>query len=112
MEGELLSRRFIDGEDAAVLRRAILHDRNQLHISPHSRAEDDRQLESADTREIPVCAQSAAKNHPLVDAEGLRRHIGIFLQSRDRVGGATWAGAVSTSANVQKRRRRAQFISS
>jgi len=42
VEREFLSRRFADGEDAAVLRRAILDHRNQLHVSPHSGAEDDR----------------------------------------------------------------------
>jgi len=62
VEGELLSRRFADGEDAFVLRRAIRHDRNQLHLPPHSRTKDDRKLEGANTGEISFCAESAAEN--------------------------------------------------
>src|SRR5206468_7337416 len=84
VEGELLSRRFAYGEDAAVLRRAIRHNRNQLHLSPHSRAEDDRKLESANAGEISVCTEGAAENHPLVEAARLLRHTGVFFENRGR----------------------------
>jgi hypothetical protein len=71
VEGKFLPRGFVDREDASVLRGAILNHRNQLHISPDSRAEDDRQLESANAGEIPVRPQSAAEDHTLVEVEGL-----------------------------------------
>ena len=74
VERKFLSRRFARGENAAVLRRAILDHRNQLHVSPHSGAEDDRKLEGANTREISFCAESAAENHALVEAARLLRY--------------------------------------
>ena len=83
MEGELLSRGFTNGEDAAVLRRAIFNHRNQLHVSPHPRPEDDRKLESANAGEISICPKSAAENHTLVKIARLREHTRIFLQSGD-----------------------------
>jgi len=45
----------------------------------HSGAKDNRELENADAGQIPVRAQSAPEDHPLVEAEGLRRHPRIFL---------------------------------
>ena len=39
VERKFLSRRFAHGEDAAVLCGTILDHRDQLHVSPHSRAE-------------------------------------------------------------------------
>jgi Uncharacterized conserved protein len=54
--------------------RTIFNDGDQLHISPHSRAENNRQLESANAGEIPVCTEGAAENHALVEAARLRRH--------------------------------------
>ena len=72
MERELLSGGFVDREDASVLRVAIFDDRNQLHVSSDPRAKDDRELESANAGEIPICAQSAAEDHALVETEGLR----------------------------------------
>ena len=41
VERKVLSRRFARGENAAVLRRAILDDRNQLHFSSDSCGKDD-----------------------------------------------------------------------
>ena len=73
MEGEFLPRGSVDREDVAVLRRAIYDNRNQLHLPSNSRAENDRQLESANAGEIPFRAESAAKDHALVETEGLFR---------------------------------------
>jgi len=53
---------------------AILNNGDQLHISPHSRAENNRQLESANAGRIPVCTEGTAENHALVEAARLRRH--------------------------------------
>src|SRR6059058_456506 len=74
VERKFLSGGFARGEDAAVLRGAIFHDRDQLHLPSDSRAENDRQLESANAGGIPVCTESAAENHALVEAARLRRH--------------------------------------
>src|SRR5205814_8625874 len=79
MERKFLSGRSADGEDVAVLRRAVFDHRDQLHFPPHSGAKDNRELESANAGQISVRAQSAAKDHPLVEAEGLRGHPRIFL---------------------------------
>ena len=81
MERKFLSRRFAHGEDVAVLCGTIRHDRDQLHISPHSRAENDRKLESANAGEISFRFESAAENHALGEIARLRRHAGLFLQS-------------------------------
>src|SRR6266478_518771 len=105
VEGKFLSGRFAGGEDAPVLRRAIFHDRDQLHVSSHSCDENDRQLESADAGRIPVCTQSTAENYALVEASRLRRYAGVLLQSRWRPRRTTWARFVSASAHVQERCR-------
>ena len=74
VEREFLSRRFARGEDVAVLRGTIFNHGDQLHISPHSRAKNNRQLESANAGEILLCTEGAAENHALVEAARLRRH--------------------------------------
>src|SRR5437667_3741041 len=111
VEGEFLSGRFACSEDVAVLCRAIFDDRNQLHVPSHSRDENNRQLEGANTREIPVRAKSAAEDHALVKAPRLRRHAGVLLQSRWRARRTTWPRFVSASANIQERCRCAELIS-
>src|SRR6202035_3946999 len=95
-----------------VLRGTIFNHRNQLHFSPNPRAEDDRQLEGADAGKIPVRVESATEDYPLVEAQGLFRHVGIFLQSGERTRGATWSRAVPTSANFQKGCRCSELVSS
>lgn len=112
MEGKLLPGRSARGEDAAVLRGTIFNDGDQLHVSPDSGAQNNRQLESANAGEIPVCAESSTENHALVEAARLRRHTGIFLQSHNRSGRTTWPSAVSIAADVQERCRRVELISS
>src|SRR5256886_13985426 len=99
MERKFLSGRSVNGEDVAVLRRTFCDHRDQLHFSPHSGAENNRELEDADAGQIPVRAQSAPEDHALVEAEGLRRPPRIFLQSRNRPGRTTWSGPVPTTAN-------------
>src|SRR5215831_11268747 len=111
MEGKFLSGRFAHAEDVAVLCRAIFHDRDQLHFSPHPRDTDDRELEDANTRGISICIKSAAKDHALVKAARLCRHIGIFLESRRRAWQATRSSLVSASADFQKRHRCLELIS-
>jgi hypothetical protein len=98
VERELLSRRFADGEDALVLRRAIHYDRDQLYVSPHSCAEDDRKLESANAGEISLRFESAAENHALVEAARLRRHAGVFFEGRRRLGRTTRPSFISIAA--------------
>src|SRR6266496_1459946 len=92
-----------------------LEGREDLPLSwirmPHSRAENDRQLESANAREVPLRAQSAAKDYTLVEAARLRRHARIFLQSCDRPRRTTRPGFVSAAADVQERCRRAELFS-
>ena len=83
VEGQFLSGRSADDENATVLRRATFDDRNQLHLPPHSRTEDNRKLEGANTVEISFRAESATKNHPLGKIARLRQHARLFLQSGD-----------------------------
>src|SRR5437588_13102375 len=110
VEGELLSRRFGDGEDVGVLRRAVRHDRDQLHVSPHSRREDNRKLENTNAAEISLFAEGSAENHPLVEAARLFRHARILLQNHHWSWRPTWSVALSASANLQKRCRRVEII--
>src|SRR5205807_2403992 len=46
MERKFLSGRSVNGEDVAVLRRTLFDHRDQLHFSPHSVAENNRELEN------------------------------------------------------------------
>src|SRR6266487_5993160 len=110
MERKFLPGRFVNGEDAAVLCGAVFDHRDQLHLSSDPGAEDDRQLENADTGEIPVRAESAPEDHALVQAEGLRRHPRIFLQSRGRPWRKTRTGPVPIAADLQERGRRVELI--
>src|SRR5437899_2974445 len=111
MEGKFLSGRFAHEQNATVLRGAILDHRDQLHVSPNPKREDDRQLEATDAGEISVCAQSAAKDHAFCEAARLRRLARILLQSYLGARRKTRAGFVSASAQFQKRRRRVELIS-
>src|SRR5438552_4101951 len=99
MERKFLSGRSVNGEDVAVLRRTLFDHRDQLHFSPHSGAENNRELENTDAGQISVRAQSAPEDHALVEAEGLRRHARILLKSRNRPGRTTWSRPVSTTAD-------------
>jgi hypothetical protein len=81
MEGKFLPPGFANNKDAFVLRRTIRHDRDQLHVSPDSHAEDDRKLESANPGEISFRFKSATENHALGKIARLRQHAGLFLQS-------------------------------
>src|SRR5947207_14442541 len=110
MEGKFLPGGFAGGKDAAVLCGAFFDDRNQLHVSPHSIAENDRQLETTDAGEFSVRAEGAAKDHALVEAARLRRHARLFLQSHLRTWRKAGTRSVSASAQFQKGRRRVNFV--
>src|SRR5713101_3272452 len=112
VERKFLPRRFGGGQNATILRRTTLDHRDQLHFSSNPCAKDDRQLETAYSRKFSFCPKSTAKDHPLVEAARLRRHAGILLQSRDRLGRATRTSFVSAAAHVQKRCGRAELVSS
>src|ERR1041384_5837050 len=84
MEGKFLSGGFGNREDAFVLRRTIQYHRDQLHLSSHSCAVDDRKLEKTDAGKILLRFKSAAENHALGKVARLRRHTRLFLQGGER----------------------------
>src|SRR5262249_4683693 len=112
MEREFLSRRFARSENAALLRRAILDDGNQLHFSSDPSAKDDRKLENAYVGKFPVRAQSTSENHPLVETPRLHGHAGILPESCSWPRRATRPGSVSIATDFQKRCRCVEFVSS
>src|SRR6266536_4540785 len=112
VEGKFLSGRFAGGENAVVLRRTPFDYRDQLHVPSHSGCQDNRQLETTDTGAFSLCAQGAAEDHALVETARLRRYARLLLQSHLWTWRKTRAGLVSTSAELQKRRRRLEFIPS
>src|SRR4029077_12217494 len=104
MEGEILSGRFARREDAAFLRRTFRDHGNQLHVSSHSGAQDNRELEQPYAGDFPLRSESAAENYALVEAARLRRYRPLFLRSDLRFGRATRSGSVSIAARFQKGR--------
>ena len=86
MEREFLSRRFARGEDVAVLRGTIFNHGDQLHISPHSRAENNRQLESTDAGEIRFALKAPQKITHWSKLRDCFRYAGILLQGRHGLG--------------------------
>ena len=72
--------------------------------------ENDRELENANARRISVRSEGSAENHSLVQAARLFRFTRILLQSHHRSWRPTRPGAVSASADLQKRCGRAEFI--
>src|ERR1700686_5929674 len=97
-------------QNAAVLREAIFDQRGQLHLSSHSVGEDDRELEHADAGEFSFRAESAAEDYALVEAARLRGYARILLQRHFRAWRPTRPGLVSTSAELQERRRCLEFF--
>src|SRR5476649_1857470 len=78
MERELLSRRSRGEEDAAVLRRAVSHRRDQLHVLPDAERGDCRRLGGADAVALQAHAEGAAPHHARQPAEkrrGVRRRV-------------------------------------
>src|SRR4051812_17157263 len=78
MEGQLLSRRPRDGEDAAVLRRAVSDRRDQLHLLPHAERKDRVRLGGADPVAVQTDAEGAAADHarqPVEERRRIRRRL-------------------------------------
>src|ERR1700682_5349560 len=63
VEGQLLSRRPVRREDAAVLRRAFSHRRDQLHLLPDAEREAGGRMGGADAVALQVDAEGAAAHH-------------------------------------------------
>ena len=51
----------------AFYRRTPFDHRDQLHVPSHSGCQDNRQLETTDTRAFSLCPEGAAEDHALVE---------------------------------------------
>src|SRR5205814_1006816 len=73
MEGQLLPLRSTCGQDAALLRGAVSHRRDQLHVLPHAQREAGRRLGRADAVALQADLEGPSTNHARQPAEELRR---------------------------------------
>src|SRR5882724_11273755 len=103
VEGELLSGRPRDGEDAALLRRALSHRRDQLHLLPDAEREDRVRMGGADAVAVQADAEGAAAHHPRQPAEtGGRARAGV-LPGRGHARRQAGRAAVPAAAEPEKR---------
>src|SRR5262245_59069043 len=63
MEREFLSREVSRQADARLLLTTFSHGRNQQHVLPATNGTVVAHLDRAGERGLPVCAESAARNH-------------------------------------------------
>src|SRR5919198_4480739 len=103
MERQLLSGRFVRGEDAAVLRRPVSYGRDQLHVLPDAEREARRRLGGADAVAVQAHAESAAAHYARqsVEERGLARHW--VLPGGGNARRQTGRAAVSAPAKSEKR---------
>ena len=103
VERELLPGEDFPKENARVLRRAILHGRSQLHVSPDPQRENCLDVGRASSSIVSIRAESLAGHHAFQTAAERREGDGRLSQRRFSVARAPRADLVSDAADVSKR---------
>src|SRR4029453_16304431 len=102
VEGELLSRRSRDGEDAAVLFGAVSNRENQLHLLPDAQREARERVGRADAVAVQADAQGTPTDYARQPIEELRRLGPRVLQCGRHTGRQARGAALSAAAEPEE----------